>query len=334
MAPRNAPGEPTTIRNVQRGVFPAFALLAGMQLELFTALAEGPASAAQAAQRLGVREQKLAPLLYALVLTGLVELKEEKFANSAEADEFLVKGRRRYLGGVHELWNDLWHATLNTAQSIRTGKPQAKHDFVDGDTEALTSFLRGLAANALPRGRRLAKEFDFSGCRSVIDVGGGSGSGLLGLLEAYPKLRGTLFELPPIAAIAETLLRGAAHADRIAIEASDITAAPPESRHDAAICMQLIQVLSPADAARAIAHMAQAVEPGGTVYIVASGALDDSRLAPATAVFINVTFLNVYDDGQSYTQEQYFGWLAAAGCVEPQRRVLEDETSILWARKA
>src|SRR2546428_152498 len=103
------------------------------------------------------------------------------------------------------------------------------------------------------RRRRLAKEFDFSGCRSVIDVGGGSGSGLLGLLEAYPKLRGTLFELPPIAAIAETLLRGAAHADRIAIEAGDITAAPPESRHDAAICMQLIQVLSPADAARAIA---------------------------------------------------------------------------------
>ena len=62
MTPRDAPGEPTTIRNVQRGVFPAFALLAGMQLELFTALAEGPASAAQAAQRLGVREQKLAPL--------------------------------------------------------------------------------------------------------------------------------------------------------------------------------------------------------------------------------------------------------------------------------
>ncbi len=281
-----------------------------------------------------MREEKLAPLLYALVLTGLVELREEKFANSAEADEFLVKGRRRYLGGVHELWSDLWHATLNTAQSIRTGKPQAKHDFVDGDSEALTSFLRGLAANALPRGRRLAKEFDFSRCRSVIDIGGGSGSGLLGLLEAYPKLRGTLFELPPIAAIAEMLLRGAEHADRVAIEAGDITTAPPASRHDAAICMQLIQVLSPADAACAIAHMAQALEPGGTLYIVASGALDDSRLAPATAVFINVTFLNVYDDGQSYAQEQYFGWLAAAGCVEPQRCVLEDETSIIWARKA
>ena len=334
METRQGPSEPTIIRRLQRGIAPAYALLAGMQLELFTALAAGPATAADVAARLGVREDKLAPLLYALVLTELITLADGRFANSPEADQYLVRGRRRYLGGVHELWSDMWHANLSTAQSIRLGAPQAKHDFAAGDTEELTKFLRGLSVVALPRGRRLAQEFDFSRCRSVVDVGGGSGFMLLGLCDHNPQLRGTLFDLPPITAIAQTLLRGAEHADRITIEPGDIVAAPPSGRHDAAICVQFVQVLSPAQAAVAIRHMCAAVEPGGTVYIVGTGILDNSRLAPEAAVFVGLSFLNVYDDGHAYTQEQYFGWLTAAGCVEPQRRTLEDQTGIIWARKA
>jgi len=323
-----------TIRRLQTGVAPALAVQAGMELELFTALAEGPADAAQAARRLGVAEERLAPLLYALVLTELVELRDGLFANSAEADEYLVKGRRRYIGGVHELWSDMWRADLLTARSIRTGKPQAKHDFVEGDREALAAFIRGLAALALPRGRRLAKEFDFSRCRSVIDVGGGSGSTLIGLCEANPQLRATVLDLPAVADIARTMLRDTPHAERISVIAGDITAAPPEGRFDAAMCVQLIQVLSPQDAGRAILHMGRALEPGGTIYIIGTGILDNSRLAPTMGVFLNVSFLNIYDDGHAYTKAQYFDWLKAAGCVEPQRRTLEDETGIIWARKA
>jgi cyclopropane fatty-acyl-phospholipid synthase-like methyltransferase len=331
--PAEPVAEPTTIRRVQRGAAPAFALLAGMKLEVFTALADGPATAAETAARLGVDQGRLEPLLYGLVLTGLLSLAQEKFANSPEADVFLVKGRRRYLGGVHELWTDLWHADMLTADSIRNGRPQAKHDFVEGDREALERFIRGLSANALPRGRRLAKEFDFSGCRSVIDIGGGSGFGLIGLCEACAQLSATLYDLPPVAAIAQKLLRDTAYAGRIAVEAGDIVAAPPTSRHDAAIAMQVVQVLAPRDAATAIRHIAAAVKPGGLVMLVGTGVLDDSRLSPAAAVFINITFLNVYDDGHAYTEEQYFRWLFEAGCVAPRRRVLEDETSIIWATR-
>src|ERR1700730_3018209 len=244
-SPANRCEQPALIRQLQRGVAPGMAMLAGMQLEGFTALAGFDATFTVLARRLGVSEERLAPLLYALVLTTLLELHDGEFANSPETDRYLVKGRPGYIGGVHELWSDLWRADLHTAQSIRTGKPQAKHDFAAGDREGLTTFLRGLAALALPRGRGLAQDFDFSLYRTVLDVGGGSGSTLIGLLEAHPRLHASLFDLPQVAEIARTLLRDQEHADRINVLAGDITRRRPEGRWDAALCVQLIQVLSP-----------------------------------------------------------------------------------------
>jgi len=55
------------IRNGTRG---AAAMLAGMKLDLFTSLGEGPKDAEILADKLNVSSNKLTPLLYALVLTG------------------------------------------------------------------------------------------------------------------------------------------------------------------------------------------------------------------------------------------------------------------------
>lgn len=58
-----------------------------------------------------------------------------------------------------------------------------------------------------------------------------------------------------------------------------------------------MQVLAPADAARAIANAAAALRPDGTIYITGAGILDDDRMGPKSAVFINLTFMNLYQAG-------------------------------------
>ncbi len=98
---------PDTILRLQAGVEPAFAMLAGMQMEVFTLLADGPSSASQLAETLGVAEERLSRLLHALVVSELLEKREDGFANTEEAATFLVKGRSGYLGGIHELLSQL-----------------------------------------------------------------------------------------------------------------------------------------------------------------------------------------------------------------------------------
>jgi hypothetical protein len=50
---------PRTIQRLQSAVPPALAMLAGMQLEVFTALRDGPQAAPTIASRLGLPEKRL-----------------------------------------------------------------------------------------------------------------------------------------------------------------------------------------------------------------------------------------------------------------------------------
>lgn len=324
---------PETIERIQAGAPEALALLAGMQLEVFTHLADGPREAAELAASLGVAEDRLSRLLYALASCKLLERRSDGFANTPEAAMFLVKGLPRYIGGTHELLNQLWRADLETAQSIRSGEPAALHDYAAASDEEMAALLRGLHNLAVAAGRDLMSRFDFSGLGSVIDVGGGSGGLIATLCEANSGMRGTLFDLPRTVALAKPVLRETPGGDRVVLEAGDILKAPPRKTHDAAVLRALVQVLAPNDAARAIANAAAALRPGGTIFIIGSGILDDDRMGPRAAVFINVTFMNLYRAGASYTETQHAEWLSAAGCGSIERIVLRTGASIIHAKK-
>jgi len=325
---------PTIIKRLQGGVVAGTALLAGMKLELFTLLAEAPATAATLALRLGVREDKLAPLLYALAVTELLQVSDGCFANSPEAEALLVKGRPRYMGDVHNTWSEVWHANLQTADSIRSGRPQAKHDFSAAPAEQTAAFLRGLFPGARALGGAIAERFDLSGCTSVVDIGGGSGGTLVGLCSAYPSLTGILFDLPAVVPIAQRIVGESPLGARIRFEAGDIVKAPPRARYDAAVLCAVIQLLPPDQAALAIRHAVAGLLDGGLIVISGRGILDDTRTGPAAAVFTNLTFLNLYDEGRAYTESEYFAWLAVCNCIEARRITMPDGTQLIAARKA
>jgi hypothetical protein len=118
---------------------------------------------------------------------------------------------------------------------------------------------------------------------------------------------------------------------RTSIESGDILVAPPRGVHDVAVLRAVVQVMSRSDAARAIANAAAAVRPAGTIYIMGAGILDDDRLNPPSAVLFNVTFMNLYGAGASYTVSEHAAWLAAAGCGEVDRTTLPTGSGIIRA---
>jgi SAM-dependent methyltransferase len=332
-APPAALPAPKLIDQLQSGVPAALAMLAGMKLDLFSQLSDRPREAEAIAKSLGVEPSRLSRLLFALVAAGLLERREAGFANSAEAAAYFVKGSPRYIGGMHELFSQLWRADLETADSIRTGHPAALHDFNAISDDEMSAMLRGMHPLAINSGRELAKRFDFSRCRSAVDIGGGSGGLIATLCDLNPEMSGVLFDLPGTARLAEPLLRATPGGDRVAIETGDILRAAPRGSYDAAVLRALVQVLAPEDAACAIANAAAALRPGGAIYIAGSGILDDDRLSPAASVYINVTFMNLYRRGASYTESEHAHWLEAAGCGEMRRITLPNGSGVISATK-
>ena len=176
MAANTSTVQPTTIQHLALAVYPSFAMLAGMQLDVFTPLKDGPLTAAQLADVLRVNEEKLSRLLYALVTAHLLTVEGDRFANTPEATHFLVKGQPTYLGGRHENFSETWEALLHTAETIRTGMPQCKKDFATLSPDAQLPFFRGLHPRTLATGRDVASRYDFSTSQTLADVGGGSGA--------------------------------------------------------------------------------------------------------------------------------------------------------------
>lgn len=129
--------QPETIQKLGSAAYPAFAMIAGMQLDLFTPLGSRPMGATQLAGELGVEPARLTPLLYALVTAGLLTVEEGLFSSTPEADSFLVKGKPTYLGGRHAFYTARYKELQQTAASIRAGSPQAKLDFASMPPEAM-----------------------------------------------------------------------------------------------------------------------------------------------------------------------------------------------------
>lgn len=306
------PPQPETIARLSEAVFPSFAMLAGMQLDVFSPLEDGPLDSAQIAAAIQVESAKLGPLLYALVAAGLLQVEDGLFSNTSEAAHFLVRGRPDFLGDCHYLWADIWHAVLQTGQTIRSGQAQALHDFNAMPAGELEAFLGGLHPKALAAGKQFADNCDLSSCHTLLDVGGGSGGFAIGLTQRCPHLRVTVADLPRVTPIAQRFIDRAKANDKVQALTLDLARAPASPPFDAAVLKNFIQILGPAQARDALGNVWESLKPNAPIYVIGD-ILDDSRLSPEDAVLFNLVFINVYEEGRAHTQNEYSEWLEQAG---------------------
>jgi SAM-dependent methyltransferase len=289
------------------------AMLAGMELDLFTPLKDGPLNAVQLASKLEVYADKLGPLLYALVIAGLLTEKDGEFSNTPETNKFFVKGNVGYLGDIHKIWHSNLLATLKTAETIRTGVPQAKYDWKTMPKPELKNLYEGMSSGDDAFADWLSTHYDFSQCRRLLDAGGGSGTLAIAMTQIHPHLTATVVDLPEVTPITEQFVVDADASGRVKVVAADLTYEPIPGLCDVAFLGSLIQTISAEDARKVINNIGKVINPGGWLFIFGSGMLENSRLSPKPAVEQNLIFINTYDYGQSYTEDEHRNWLMEAG---------------------
>jgi 2-hydroxy-4-(methylsulfanyl)butanoate S-methyltransferase len=320
------------ISRLYNAVYPSFALLAGMQLDLFTPLKDGSLTVEQLADALGIGTLKLRPLLDALAVAGLLTVNDDLFANTPEADHYLVRGKPAYVGASHGLLLDLWNATLKTAETIRSGVAQAKHDYKSMSQAELTAMLRGLHGGSIGRARALMAQDDFSAYQSLVDIGGGSGGLAITMTQDFPQLKATVIDLPLITPITRQFVSEAEASDRVTIVTADAVHDSLTGSFDVAVASSFTQVLAAEEVLTAFRNIATILVPGGVLHVI-TAVLDNSRLSPIETVGVNLVFQNIYDGGQAYTEQEYHSWLIEAGYADFKRVTLPAGSSILTAHK-
>jgi SAM-dependent methyltransferase len=367
----NSVSRPDTVNKLRFAADSAFAMLAGMQLDVFTPLQNGPMTAEEIAGAIGIGASRLRLLLYSLVPAGLLIEKDGRFSNTPEANQFLVNGARSYVGHMHTVLSHRWMINLKTAESIRTGVPQAKLDFSNSPQEEIEAFLRTINRRTVSAAHGLLERYDFSSAGNALskrtpgvsrisliwlnpssalpdatasgvvvavntlaDVGSGSGGLAISMAKFCPHMQATAVDLPLVTPITQKIVAEEGMTDRVKVIEADVVRDPVPGSYDVAVLRGLLQVLSSEDARRAVKNIYTALKSGGRIYIVGQ-ILDDSRISPAEAVGFNLTFISTYDAGESYTEQEHRDWLREAGFadVERTRFLLADNLGIMTARK-
>ncbi len=165
------------------------------------------------------------------------------------------------------LWGELLHS-VTTGQSAATkafGTPLYEHLAAHPETRALFDATMASAAR-FRHGPALAA-CDFSRFSTIVDVGGGNGALLISILEAYPQLRGIVFDYPLSAEAAQRNIEAAGLADRCSAIAGDAFQTVPADG-DAYILSNFLIDMTDDRARSVLARCRSAMGEGGTLLIV------------------------------------------------------------------
>jgi O-methyltransferase domain/Dimerisation domain len=238
------PGEPqgedvaraqAALQQMTNGYWVTQIVYVAARLGIADLLKDGPRTIAELARSTKTH----APTLYRVMpaLSGLGVFRE----NDDGTFEATILGRclasgspgalraREIMNG--EEWYRAWGGLL---ESLRTGETAFDHifgvpffEYLSAHAGSAALFNEAMASSTELAASAVAEVYDFSGAGTIVDVGGGTGAFLAGILMANPQARGILFDRPDVVADASGILTGAGVASRCAVIAGDFLEAVP-----------------------------------------------------------------------------------------------------------
>jgi len=299
------------------GYWAGCAVQAAVRLDIFTVLAAGAQDEGELARTLACDRRGFAMLITALVALRLLERRANgKIAAPAEVLALLSRNSPDYLGFIIQHHAHLMPGWAKLAEAVREGKPTRADSASHTDSEAeREAFLLGMFNIARLQAEKVAEALDLSGCKRLIDVGGGPGTYAVYFCKKNPSLRATIFDLPTTEPFAKKIVARYGLAERIDFAGGDFLGDTLPKGQDVAWLSQVLHGETVDDAAKLLKNAAACLVPGG-LLCVQEFVLDDDRGGPAHAALFALNMLIGTPGGQTYTAQELAVMMQAAGAVE------------------
>jgi hypothetical protein len=211
------------------------------------------------------------------------------------------------LGALHETV-----ITGQTAVDRVFGKPFFTYLAEHSDDAAIFNAAMGQGSAMIAP--LVVSAYDFSKFTRIVDVGGGNGTLLRGILAANPRASGVLFDLPKVVATASV--------DAEIIGGDFFDAVPAGG--DAYVLKGVVHDWNTPDAVRILKNCRRAIRPDGTLLLV-EGVMQSGEPNPGN--FMDVLMMTL-TGGQERTESDFRSLLGDAG-FSLQRVIPLGPTSLL-----
>jgi hypothetical protein len=237
-------------------------------------------------------------------LTPLGEALRTGAAGSARATVMAFCGRA------------FWHSWEEMPYSLQTGSTGFEKanglplfDYLAQHPDEASYFSEAMVGFHGAEPPAVAAAYDFSGIKTIVDVGGATGNMLAAILSRHTGLRGVLFDRPHVVREAPALLGARGVEQRVTIEAGNFFETVPAGG-DAYVLSHIIHDWNEEQCLTILGHCRRAIKPDGRVLIVET--VLPTGDTPHQGKVQDMVML-VVPGGQERTEAEYSALLDKAG---------------------
>lgn len=316
MTPAAAAGsvDPNLVYGLYASAYRSHVLRVALELDVFTALAEGPTAPHDIAHAKGYDPHGVGALLDYLVGTNLVTTENGQYGLTETAARFLVRGRPTYAGEfiLQHSSPEVWAAARDAIKGRRPAPPELRWE----QDAWLDSYREDRPPEALAMWSAAGVDPGAAGSLRILDVACGCAIKSLALAQAHSRVHVTCVDAPEVLAVAVDLAGRMGVAERMTPQPGDVLDLQFDAAvFDAALVGQLTYYLTPDQNLALFERIAQLLKPGGVLVIDAIMTSEEPSLWASTVTLLALAG----SDGRAYTAGEYTAWLTSAGFSEVHR---------------
>lgn len=300
------------------GAWLAQAISCAAKLGIADLLCDGPRCPEELATATGTLPGPLRRVLRALAGSGIfAEDADGRFALTPLADPLrsdAAMSLRAYAEMQGATW--VWQSMGAMEHSLRTGEPAFRHiygmpsfEYQSTNPEVGRLQVEGLASVGRAQDAAILAAFDFREAGIVVDVAGGQGALLRGILGAAPGARAVLFDLPHVIAMAEPRFVDAGLGSRVEFVTGDFFTAVPAGG-DVYILRKVIHDWYDDEAVAILRRCRATMRPGARLLLMETLVPEGNDYSYAKLLDL---LMLVYPGGQERTLAEYRTLLASSG---------------------
>ena len=302
----------TRLQKMAQAYWESAALMAAVELEVFTAVAHGQDTIPAVAQAVGISERNAERLLTALTAMTLLSREGERFANASDVQRFLVKDGERYAGPWILFTKPRWTAFGELGERLRRREENTLGQYTDFTVDDARRYHAATYSIGMGAARLFSRSVDLAGRKLMLDLGGGSGAYSIVATKTFPGLKAIVLDLPPVAVVAKEYISANGAADRVSAMAGDFTASAFPQGVDVVVMASNLPQYEPALIRLVVGKAFAALVPGGEMHLIGE-TLHDDRRGPLSAALWGLNEAIQGSTGVAHTEGEVRGYLQDVG---------------------
>lgn len=304
----------TTVRlqNIAQSYGQSAALMAAVELGVFTAIAKGAGTFDEIAKAVGIVPTNAERLVVLLCAAGLVEKHGDRLVNAADVQRFLVEGEPGYMGPWITFTKPQWNEWGRLAEHLRAPELKRMGSIGDFTVEDARRYHKATYSIGMGAGRRFVRQVDLAQRKRIMDIGGGSGAYCIQAAKQHPHIRGVVLDLPPVVVVTREFLAENGVADRITAEPCNFVTDPFPTDCDVAIMASNLPMYSREVIASVVKKAHDTLLPGGQFHLIGE-TTNNERTGPWGPAYWGLGQAISESEGVAHSEADVIGYFDAAG---------------------